>query len=435
VSLETQVLDDVERRVDDLTELTAALIAFDTTARDVHDPPREEAPLQELLADRLRAAGAEIDLWEPGPDDVAGHRMTPPDLGFEGRPQLAARFPGAGGGRSLLLNGHIDVVSSEPRDRWASDPNTADIRHGRLYGRGACDMKGGVAAIVVATEALTSLGVRLAGDLTVCTVTDEESTGCGALAAVVHGVRADAAIVAEPSTFEAWVACRGALIATVTVPGRPGHAGMHHADWRDGGAVNAIDKALVIMDAVRRLESEWRSRETYLHRLLPGPDVVATGISAGEWIVSYPASCRLTFHIAYLPEQADRDGWGSEVITEFTRCVDEAAGSDEWLAEHRPIIRWAPEVPPAEVDEEDVIVRTAVAAGQQIGRPTRPTGFHSWYDGATFTKLGSTPSIGFGPGSLDVAHTIDEFVPVRDLVDCAKALALSAMRFCGHAAG
>jgi acetylornithine deacetylase len=72
-----------------------------------------------------------------------------------------------------------------------------------------------------------------------------------------------------------------------------------------------------------------------------------------------------------------------------------------------------------------------VAAGQELGRPTRPTGFHSWYDGATFTKLGSTPSIGFGPGSLNVAHTIDEYVPIRDLVDCAKGIALTAMRFCG----
>jgi acetylornithine deacetylase len=431
VSLETEVLDDVEGRVDDLIELTAALIALDTTARDVHDPPRDEAPLQELLADRLREAGARIDLWEPRPDDVAGHRMTPAGLGFEGRPQLVAHLPGAGGGKSLLLNGHIDVVSSEPRERWTSDPNAAEIRHGRLYGRGACDMKGGVAAIVVAVDALSSVGARLRGDLTVCTVTDEESTGCGALAALAHGVRADASIVTEPSTLDAWVACRGALIATVTVLGRPGHAGMHHADWRDGGAVNAIDKALVIVDALRRLESEWRSREDYGHRLLPGPDIVATGISAGEWTVSYPASCRLTFHIAYVPGQADDDGWGSEVMADVTRCVDDTAAGDTWLAEHPPTIQWAPEVPPAEVDERERIVRTAVAAGQRVGRPSRPTGFHSWYDGATFTKLGSIPSIGFGPGSLDVAHTVDEFVPIDDLVDCAKALALSAIRFCG----
>lgn len=294
-------------------------------------------------------------------------------------------------------------------------------------------MKGGVAAIVVAAEVVSALGVRLGGDLTVCTVTDEESTGCGALAAIAHGIQADGAIVAEPSKLEAWVACRGALIATITVPGRPGHAGMHHADWRDGGAVNAIDKALVIIDALHRLESEWRSREDYRHRLLPGPDIVATGISAGEWVVSYPASCRLTFHIAYLPEQADDDGWGSEVMAEVTRRVEDAAAGDAWLAEHRPIVRWAPEVPAAEVDERDPIVRTVVAAGQELGRPTRPTGFDSWYDGATFTKLGSMPSIGFGPGSLDVAHTIDEFVPIRDLVDSAKAIALGAMRFCGEA--
>ena len=101
---------------------------------------------------------------------------------------MAARFAGAGGGRSLLFNGHIDVVPSDPRERWTSDPNRAEVRDGKLYGRGACDMKGGVAAMVFATEILSRLGVRLQGDLIVNTVTDEESSGAGGLAAVRHGV-------------------------------------------------------------------------------------------------------------------------------------------------------------------------------------------------------------------------------------------------------
>src|SRR5207249_750990 len=135
------------RRRDELVALASDLIAFDTTARAVGDPPREEAALQEYLAERLRAAGAEIDLWEPDAEALRGKPLVPPGLDFAGRPQLVALLRGNGAGRTLLFNGHIDVVSAEPLDRWTSDPFRAEVRDGNLYGRGACDMKGGIAAM------------------------------------------------------------------------------------------------------------------------------------------------------------------------------------------------------------------------------------------------------------------------------------------------
>ena len=135
---ERQIMDEIARRRDELVALASDLIAFDTTAREHNDDPaREEAALQKYLAARLRAAGAETDVWEPAPEDVAGSPMTPPGLRFEGRPQLAARFPGAGGGRSLLFNGHIDVVKPDPIEQWTSDPFRPEVREGKLYGRGA----------------------------------------------------------------------------------------------------------------------------------------------------------------------------------------------------------------------------------------------------------------------------------------------------------
>ena len=210
MTLEARILDAVAAGREELVELTARLVGFDTTARTPSDPPRQEADLQAYLGQRLGAAGAAVDIWEPSPADIAGSRQMPPGLGFDGRPQLAARFAGSGGGRSLLLNGHIDVVPSEPRDRWTSDPNQAEVRDGNLYGRGSCDMKGGVACMMLRRRgARTASGVRLRGDLIVNTITDEESSGAGGLAAVRHGVRADAGIVPEPTAFEVWVACRG----------------------------------------------------------------------------------------------------------------------------------------------------------------------------------------------------------------------------------
>ena len=116
MTLEARILDAVAAGRDELVELTTRLIGFDTTARAPDDPPRQEADLQTYLGERLSAAGAAVDIWEPDPADIAGSRQMPPGLRFDGRPQLAARFAGAGGGHSLLLNGHIDVVPSEPRD-------------------------------------------------------------------------------------------------------------------------------------------------------------------------------------------------------------------------------------------------------------------------------------------------------------------------------
>jgi acetylornithine deacetylase len=427
---ERRIVEDIAGRREELVALATTLIGFDTSVHPLDTPPREEAALQGFLAERLQAAGASMEVWEPAPEEVAATRMTPPDLHFAGRPQLVARFVGGGGGRSLLFNGHIDVVTAEPRERWSADPFRAVERDGRLHGRGACDMKGGVAAMAVAAEALAASDLRLAGDLLLCTVTDEESTGVGALAAVAHGVRADACVVPEPSDFDVWVACRGSLIPTITVQGRPGHAGMPQPHWEEGGAVNAIEKSLPIMEALRRLQEDWRTRSTHRHPFLAPGEIVPTMIAGGEWIVSYPATCALTYHVEYLPAQADEEGWGSAVEREIGDWVRRAAAADPWLAEHPPSLSWAPEVPPAEVPTTDPIAQLALGAGAAVGRPGQFAGLQNWYDGATFTRAG-TPSIALGPGALVRAHTVDEYVLVDDLVAVAQALAVLALRFCG----
>ena len=435
--LERRVRDDIEARRDELVELAGDLIAFDTTARQVGDPPRDEAALQEHLAGRLRAAGADVDVFEPSAAELAGKPMIPPGLDFAGRPQLAARFPGTGGGRSLLLNGHIDVVSSEPKERWASDPNSAEVRDGRLYGRGSCDMKGGVAAMTFAAETLANLGIRLTGDLLVATNTDEESCGAGGMALVAHGVRADAGIVPEPTGFDVWNACRGSALVHVEVPGQPGHAEMPQPHWRQGGAVNAIDKAAKVLEALRGLGEDWAARQDLRHPHLSPTSMVATGISAGEWLVTYPALCRLTYVLAYPAAHADADGWASLVECELLEAVERVAEADDWLAENPPRITLSAGVTPMDIPEDAPITTAVRAVADDLGLPGSVTGLDSWYDGATFTQFADTPAIAFGPSGLDgertVAHTIDEFVQVDHLVSCAQALAVAALRFCGPA--
>jgi len=434
---ERWVCEAIEARRDELVELARSLIGFDTTAREVGDPPREERALQEFLGQRLQGTGAEVDIWEPHTDALQGKALVPPGLDFAGRPQLIARIAGRGGGRSLVFNGHIDVVSVEPREEWTSDPFAAEVREGRLYGRGSCDMKGGVAAMVLAAETLASLGIELGGDLLVATNTDEESSGAGGTALVERGLRADAGIVTEPTGFDVWVACRGSEYCEIRVPGRPGHAEIRQPSWREGGAVNAIEKAVVVLDAIRSLREEWSRREGLEHPLLDRPSLLPTMARSGEWAVTYPASCELTVVLMYLPVQADANGWGSEVRREFERWIATESARDDWLAEHPPEIEWRPiSVMPLEIPQSEPIVTTMLQASADIGRSGRLGGLDSWYDGATLTTLAGIPSIGYGPPGFNperasVAHTIDEYVPIDGLVSCAQGLAVAAMRFCG----
>jgi acetylornithine deacetylase len=434
VETEQRIVGAIAAGRDELVELVTDLVAFDTTAREPSDPPRQESNMQEYLADRLRAAGAAVDVWEPEAADIAGSRQFPPGLDFDGRPQLAARFAGVGQGRSLLLNGHIDVVPATPRDRWTSDPNAAEVRDGNLYGRGCCDMKGGVACMVYAAETLARQGVRLAGDLIVNTVTDEESSGAGGAASVAHGVRADAGIVPEPTDFEVWVACRGSLTPVITVEGRPGHAEMAQPHWREGGAVSAIEKMAVVLDAVRRLRDEWSGRPDKRHPHLSSGSIVPVIVRGGDWAVTYPASCELTCEVMYLPANADAEGWGREVEAEIAAWIDAAAKADPWLAEHPPRIAFGNDIPPAEVDPAHPIVEIMLEASSDVGQPSKLGGLDSWFDAATYTRFAATPSIGYGPRSIHWAHTVDEYVPVDDLVTCAQGLVLAAMRYCGVAA-
>jgi len=290
-------------------------------------------------------------------------------------------------------------------------------------------MKGGVAAMVMAAESLAEAGVELAGDLVVNTVTEEESTGAGGLV-TARTIAADAAIVPEPSSLAVWIACRGSLLPTITVEGRAGHAGIPPRHPDDGGPVNAIEKTVYLVDALRRLREEWALRPR--HPYLSAPDIVPTMIKGGEWLVSYPARCTLDCHVEYLPDQADAVGWGSDVETEIEAWIAAAAAADPWLEQHPPVIEWlVGGVPPAEVSEDDPVVRSLLTAERDLGRAPRLGGLDNWHDGATLIVEGGIPAVCYGPGDIHLAHAVDERVPVADLVACAQGIAVAAMRFCG----
>ncbi len=427
---EERVVEAVRARTDDLVALLCELIAYDTTARSPGDPPRDEEALQRTLERRLRALGATTDMWEPEPIEPGNRHY--PAVDFRGRPQLAATMPGSDGGPSLLLNGHIDAVSIDAPELWSVPPHEGTVRDGCVYGRGANDMKGGVAAMVVALESLAAAGVALAGDVVFCTVTDEESSGAGGWSAVRHGVKASAGICAEPTDLDLCTACRGTVCPTITVHGRQGHAEIVQRHWRDGGAVNAIEKAQIVIDAARRLREEWRTRPDHQHPLLKPGDIVPTVMNAGRWHVTYPASCTIRFDCQYLPGHVDEQGTGAAVEREIVAWMEAAAEADPWLREHPLEWGWSNDVVPAEIPSDTPLVVVTRECAQNLGLSCRLMGFDSWHDAATFSANG-TPVFSFGPRDFGTIHGVDERVSIDDLVDVAAVTALAAMRYCGVA--
>jgi acetylornithine deacetylase len=416
----------------ELIALVSELVSYDTTARSVGEPARDEVKFQAALAARLRAIGAQVDIWEPEPTG-AGNRFVPDGLDFKGRPQLAGRLSGSGGGRSLLLNGHIDAVTPGPLGDWASDPFVVSEREGCLWGRGVNDMKGGLASMLLALELLHRAGIRLRGDVVYCANTDEESSGAGSLACVAHGVKADAGICAEPTGFDVWVACRGTVMPIITVPGRAGHAEMPHPHWREGGAVNAIDKLVPILTEVRRLNEDWRARSDQRHPFLSAGDIVPVLVDGGTWDVTYPAFCHLTLDCHYLPAQWHPTQGADLVKAEIRQRIDAAAATDDWLAAHPIGWQWEWEVPPAEIAADHPLVTTVLESAAALARPSRPGGLNSWHDAATFTLHGGIPTFSYGPGGGDTAHAVNECVAVDDLVDLAAIVAVAVTRWCGVA--
>jgi acetylornithine deacetylase len=428
-SLEERVVERVRSGRDELVALVTELVACDTTSRQPGEPARDELKFQETLKERLAALGAEVELWEPEPTGE-GNRFVPDHLDFKGRPQLLAQLRGTSDGPRLFLNGHIDAVAPGDLKRWKTDPFKADVRNGRLYGRGACDMKGGLGALLYALECVVHEGVRLRGDVLFCANTDEESSGAGGYAVVAKGPRADGGICGEPTGFDVWAACRGTWMATVTIPGRTGHAEMPAAHWLEGGPVNAIEKLILLLGGIHQIREDWRQRPDQRHSLLAPGDIVPTVVQGGEWIVTYPASCSVTLDVTYLPHHVDEEGSGAAVGREVMGRIGAALAVDPWFTEHPARWQHICDTVPAELPADHELVSLLLDCAAAMGRPGRVAGMNSWHDAATYTRFG-IPTVSFGPGGVETAHTEGESVPVADLVDYCCAAALAVMRFCG----
>lgn len=436
-TLERAAFSWIDERQDELVELTAALLRFDThCVEPAYEPGarNEEAECQAFLQERLRRIGADVEEIRPDPVDFAAHPMMPPGHHWDGRSMTLARIPGGGGGdRSLIVNGHVDVVSAEPMAEWSRPPFGGVVENGRVYGRGASDMKGGIASALFALEALQAIGVRLSSDLWFQVVTDEETSGMGTVAMAKLAPTASAGVCPEPTSFSAWVACRGILYGRIELRGRAAHGELHQGHWREGGGVSAIAKLRDALEAIDEVNGEWRGRPDKIHPLLSTPTVVATLVEGGEFIASYPAHAALTFDTTYLPGNADEAGYGSPVKTELEQMLMARMQADPWLSESPPTIAWITDYPPYEFTNGENLLSAVDSAGSSLGLSIERVGLDSWHDAASLGLFAGIPAISFGPGDAREAHRVDEAITVERLVLGAKSFAGLYLHYCGVA--
>ena len=394
--------------------------------------PSREGDVQDILAARLEPLGAALDRWEPSAAGLANHAGGPgyyPDREFRGRPNLVATLPGSGGGQSLMLLGHADVVS--PGDGWTRDPFAAERHDGAIYGRGAADMKAGMAAAVSALEVLCAAGIRLRGDVLLASVVDEEAGGMGTLAVVDRGYRADGAIIPEPTDLNVAPLCRGILWGRLTIPGRASHIEMPQPHWRDGGAVDAIPLGRMVLDAIDALNARWAADPAKRHPLLPLPcQVLVSMLDAGEFPTAYAGQMRITFDAQYLPAEKDDHQLGGRVKAELEAFFHEVAQGNDWLRENPPALEWLVDADCGETPADHPLPQLLHRAAQNAGAHGRMEGMSSHTDMGLLVNAG-IPTVNFGPGAPSVAHQPDEHVSERDLHQATVALALTIAAWCG----
>lgn len=423
----------VEERSDELVGLLRELVSIRSVNPVFADSgPLEEGQLQRYLADRLGGLGFETDLWEPDPEELKRYRGRPgyqENRYFEGRPNLAATLRGRGGGKSVMLASHIDVVGVSESEDWRVDPFGGEILDGRLYGRGSADMKGGAACMLAATEALLDLGMRPGGDVVWASVVDEETGGMGSLALVHRGYKADAAFMPEPTNLQIIPMCRGILWGEITVRGRSGHIEVPQDHWREGGAVDAIAKTRYLLDAIDELNEDWAGRPEKNHPLLNIPNqTFVSMVEAGQHPSSWAEEAKIVFDAQYTANERDANGMGGDVKRQIENHLSAAANGDDWLAENPPNITWTVDADCAEipVDHPFVNLLQEACARVGIGGEVSGTGFHT--DSSLLIESG-TPTVVFGPAEVTQAHQTNESVALADLVSATKAMAITMVEW------
>jgi acetylornithine deacetylase len=420
MSTETRrkILDVIDKNQDAAVEFLRKMISIPSVTGD-------EAAIQEFVGGYLDGIGLDVDSWDTDWDELKKHPgYRPVSRGYENRPNIVATLKGKGGGRSLLLNGHTDVIPVGNGEGWSDDPWSASIKDGRIYGRGSADMKSGVASHILAVEYLKAAGIKLNGDVLINVVIDEEVSGHGTLDTVIRGYKADAGISGETSDLAVQPACIGRIWFEISVAGKP--AGIQ----KRYEGVSGIELGNKIVAAVKELEDERVA--TVRHPLYPNaldslPCIIGS-FQAGNYPSAFPDSALLKGSIGTVPGE-DHEG----VKQSLRDKIAAVAAADSWMKDHPPIVRFVGyDAEASEIPRDHAIVDTVSRVYTEItGKTPEISGRQGAADTRFLNLYADTPTVIFGPGSTAVMHSNDEYVSIEDYITAIKVMALSIYEWCG----
>lgn len=386
-----------------------------------------ETPAQNLMARWMGEAGLAVDRWEIDQDELVGHPGYFTEIPRDRPLGVVGTLEGKGDGASLILNGHVDVVPPGDAALWSHPPFEAVTEDGRVYGRGALDMKGPLLAALFALRAIHGVGVRLRGKVFLESVVGEEDGGMGTLATLLRGYRADGAVVMEPTGLAIAPALGGALSFRVRVPGQAAHGCVRYE------GVSAIDNFIPLYRAIQELEATRNQalggNPLFSDYPIPFPISVGT-IRGGDWASSVPDHLAFEGRFGAAPGEDLKE---ARKILEDT--VLEAGRKHPWLRDHPPRVEWwGQQFEPAFISGNHPLVTVVAGAAEAVlEQPAPLQGMTYGADMGLLVNHGGIPTVLFGPGDIRRAHQPDEFVEVEELMVAARSLAVTVMRFCGVA--
>ena len=380
---------------------------------------------QAVVREALREVGLEPVDVPMDPEALHAHPLASPfDWDVSRKRNVVATWDPGGDddGRSLILNGHVDVVSPEPRAQWARDPFVAHVEDDWLYGRGAADMKCGIAAMLGAVKGLRELGLRPHAPVHLQSVVEEECTGNGSLQTVLAGYTADAAVIIEPFGGAITTSQVGVLWFHVRMKGLSGHAAER------GHAVNAIESSLKMIQALRVLETELNDASPAPYDQYPHPIGLNVGtISGGDWPSTVPGECTIGFRIGLYPDMAVRD-----LQDRLEAIVAEAAVDDPSMFGYPPeVVYNGFRAPGYEIAHDHPLVGALSGAyARHHGAPPALVATTGTTDARIFGLAAGIPSVCFGPYA-EQAHGVGERVYLPSVVSTAQVLGLFVRDWCG----
>ncbi len=384
-----------------------------------------ERGVQEIVIKKLNDLGLEVDVWDPDYNELAKspYFVASRDT-YAGSPNVVGVLKGEGGGKSIIYNGHIDVVPEGDRTKWTHDPFSGKIENGKMYGRGTTDMKGGNVALLLAIEAVINSGIKLKGDVIFHSVIEEESGGVGTLATLLRGYTADAAIIPEPTNMKLFIKQQGSMWFRVTVEGVAAHAGTRYE------GVSAIEQAIKIHNGILALEKIRNDKvDDPLYANIPIPIPINIGtIKGGSWPSSVPDLVTIEGRMGVGPHESI-----DAVKQELVDHVASLCKADDWLKDHPAKIeffgaQWVPNAVAIDHPFAELMKKNfQTTYGRELTIQASPWGT----DAGLLGNAGNIPALVIGPGETKVAHFPNEFIDLGEVIKAAKLFALTLTSWCG----